>query len=777
MIEGKISADLYESIMDGITSGVWVADRDDIIYYANRAMEMIAGVTQQRLIGFSAIRSFSEGDREPFVVHYNEAKTSLRPVYYSEVPVVTPAGRQTFQSGWLIPKVKEDRYDGMICTVEDITNQRQARRALDESEARYRELVESANSIIMRMNGNGEVTFMNLFARKFFGFSDEEIIGKSAVGTIVQVTPERRQNFENMLVEIAAFPERYENYEEENIRKNGEPIWIAWTLRVLLSEEGRFNEILCVGNDITAQKLHEQLLNQCRRDLEKEVALRTLQLSVANEELQQEILERKWVEQSLRTSEGKYRLVVENANEGIIVNQDGFFKYVNPKATRIWGYSKEQLMSRQFYDFIHPDDRDMVIERHLKRIKGDNLPNNYFCRIVDSEGVIKWLEINSVLITWMGRPATLAFFNNVTERKRAEEMLDLLNSAVQQTTDSVIITTADPVRHSSQIVFVNPAFTKMTGYSAEEVIGKPSLILQDPETQKIIGTHLDDGSSRKAFLLESTAQRKDGSRFNLEWQILPLRDEKGRVTHIVSTQRDVTEKKKAEEQFAHYREQLHSLASELSLTEERERRRIAQNIHDHIGQTLAITKMRLGELKSTAGAESLREGIDDIRALVDDTIHYTKSLTFELSPPILYEFGFEAAIEWLAEQMQKQHYILFTFLNNEKPKPLTTDMSILLFQVARELFLNVVKHAQAHEVIVLLDRSEDRIVMRIEDDGIGFDTSKIDTRWSFGFFSIRERLKYLGGSMQLDSTPGKGTRIAVAAPLVRETVGVPGGTS
>jgi len=87
---------------------------------------------------------------------------------------------------------------------------------------------------------------------------------------------------------------------------------------------------------------------------------------------------------------------------------------------------------------------------------------------------MRWLEINSVLITWMGRPATLAFFNNITERKRAEEMLHLLKTAIQQARDSIVITTANPARPTSKIVFVNAAFTKMTGYTAEEVIGEPS---------------------------------------------------------------------------------------------------------------------------------------------------------------------------------------------------------------------------------------------------------------------------------------------------------------
>src|SRR5574337_957126 len=103
-VRQSIPAEVYESIMDGITSGVWVADKDGVIYYANRAMEMIAGVTHQRLLGFSAVRAFQDSDQDQFSLHYSEAKTSFSPVYYNEVPIVTPAGRQTYQSGWLIPK-------------------------------------------------------------------------------------------------------------------------------------------------------------------------------------------------------------------------------------------------------------------------------------------------------------------------------------------------------------------------------------------------------------------------------------------------------------------------------------------------------------------------------------------------------------------------------------------------------------------------------------------------------------------------------------------------
>ena len=767
-----ISKDLYESIMDGITSGVWVADKSDVIYYANKAMEMIAGVTQQRLIGWGVFTDFAENATRYFKLHYREAKETLRPLYYSEVPVITPAGRQTYQSGWLIPKTRDGSYDGMICTVEDITSQRQTKKALRESEAKYRELVESANSIIMRMDVKGTITFFNRFAQNFFGFSEDEIIGKNVVGTIIPETEDHIRGVKTMLKEIARSPDSYANREHENTRKNGERVWIAWTNRALFDDGLRVSEILCIGNDITAQKYHETLLEQCRNDLEEQVKVRTAELTTMNEELQQEIGERRWMEDVLRKSEEKYRLVVENANEGIVVNQDGFFKFVNAKAVKIMGYPKEELTSRPFTEFIHPDERDTMVERHLKRIKGDSVPSFYSCRIIDGEGNTKWLEINSVLITWMGRPATLAFFNNVTERKKAEERLHLLDAAIQQAKESIVITTANPGQPSSRIVFVNPAFTNMTGYTAEEVIGKPSLILQSPQTVNTEWLKLESSQSRgKAFYVETLTNRKDGAQINLEWQIVPLRDDGGKVTHFLSIQRDITERKMVEERFKTYQEQLRSLASELLLTEERERRRIATDLHDHIGQTLAITKIKLGALKDLLPPHDCRGQIDDIRALVEQTIQYTKSLTFELSPPILYELGFEATIEWLAEQMQKQHYILFDFEDDGSPKPLDRDVSILLFQALRELFMNIVKHSQAHQVTVSLRRVADTMQISVEDDGIGFDASKIDKVMTFGFFSIRERLKYFGGTFEMDTAPGRGTRITLTSPLALQTVG------
>ncbi len=761
---------LYEGILNGLTCGIWVTNKDDIICYANKAMEMIAGVTHQKLLGYKLLADYSESTIDYFSKYYLEAKEELQPVHYSEIPVVTPAGKQTYQSGWFIPRLANGRYAGMICILEDITNQREIKKALHESEAKYQEIVENVNSIIIRMDLNGNITFLNRFAKDFFGFEEDEIVYKNAVETIIPHKKRTISSFKLMLENIARHPGKYANWEFENLRKDGKSVWISWTNKAIFNNEGTVSEILCVGNDITELKYNERLLKKCRNDLEKKVKQRTAELLEANKRLQQEIYEHKWVEERLRNSEKKYRLVVENANEAIIVLQDGMCKYLNPKTEKITGYSKEELTSSPFIQLlVHPEDKQMVLERYLKRLKGDSLPSIYSFRIVDKNGNIKWLEINSVIIEWMGRPASLAFCSNITERKRSEERLKLLESAFQQAKDSVIITTTCASYPPSQVVFVNPAFTHMTGYTAEEVIANPSIILQGPTSTGAKLLKLESDESVKAFYLETILHRKDGLEINLEWQITPIKDDKGRITHFVSIHRDITERKKAEEKLLAYQRQLRRLASELSLAEERERRRIAIMLHDHIGQTLVMAKIKLCLLKDIVFSQQHNEIVSDIKTLLEKSIQYTKSLTFELSPPILYELGFELAIEWLCEQIQEEHNINFDFNDDGNPKPLNKDVSVLMFQAIRELFMNIVKHSRAQKVNVSIWRDGNRLLISIKDNGIGFDSSKIDKSKSFGFFSIHERLQHFGGTFSIQAKPGHGSQAILTAPIEKES--------
>jgi len=215
--------------------------------------------------------------------------------------------------------------------------------------------------------------------------------------------------------------------------------------------------------------------------------------------------------------------------------------------------------------------------------------------------------------------------------------------------------------------------------------------------------------------------------------------------------------------------QLTGLTHQLIQTEERERRRIAVNLHDHIGHALSNIMLKLGTFKQSFPASNSADMIDDISTIVEQCIEDTHSLTFDISPPILYDLGMEEALDWLAEQTQTKHNIMIRFEDDEQDKPLDESVRVLLFQAARELLFNMVKHSQATLATVSIERIDQNIKIVIEDNGIGFDPSaeryRANKKGGFGLFSIKERLAQLGGRFKIDSTPGKGARITIISPM------------
>jgi signal transduction histidine kinase len=207
------------------------------------------------------------------------------------------------------------------------------------------------------------------------------------------------------------------------------------------------------------------------------------------------------------------------------------------------------------------------------------------------------------------------------------------------------------------------------------------------------------------------------------------------------------------------------------LAEERERRRIATEVHDLIGQNLAFAKLKLATLLDTSSG-SAREAVEEVNGLVDEAIRDSRFLVSELGAPVLYELGLVPAVEWLTQQTQKRHGITIDCEDDGQPKPLKDDVRILLFQAVRELLANVVRHSKAQRTKVSITKNHDRIQIDVEDDGVGFTPEDIIPDGNenvFGLFSIRERLEPLGGYMKVSSEPGHGTKVTVMGPLKSES--------
>ena len=265
----------------------------------------------------------------------------------------------------------------------------------------------------------------------------------------------------------------------------------------------------------------------------------------------------------------------------------------------------------------------------------------------------------------------------------------------------------------------------------------------------------------------------DSKKLWIQARLYPVKNNKGEVTNVVFIEEDITHRKQAEEQINNYQERLKALASQLTITEEKERRRIAADLHDHVGQSLALARIQIAAAKKSAADEGLAAKLDDVSEILREAVQNTRHLIFDLSPPAMHEIGLDAAIsEWLEDQIEKRYGIKTNLLDNideSYRKMLDENVRAILFRNVRELLINVVKYAQADQVNVSMEITDGALKIVVQDDGIGFDFrsefQRVRPEGGFGLFSIKERMADLGGTLEIESEPDKGCRAILSIPL------------
>jgi signal transduction histidine kinase len=217
-----------------------------------------------------------------------------------------------------------------------------------------------------------------------------------------------------------------------------------------------------------------------------------------------------------------------------------------------------------------------------------------------------------------------------------------------------------------------------------------------------------------------------------------------------------------------YQKQLRRLASQLSLAEARERREIAADLHDRIGQALAFVSQKLNILRGNSIFSGREKDFSEILSILEQTIRYTRNLTVEISPPVLYDLGLAAAIDWLVERATQRYEFEVTLNQVGRPREISEDIKVFLFKAIQELLNNVAKHAEADRVDISVGWRATELEVVVRDNGRGFDAIGVERRLTegncFGLFNIRERLSYIGGALTVNSAPGEGTRISLIAP-------------
>ena len=474
-------------------------------------------------------------------------------------------------------------------------------------------------------------------------------------------------------------------------------------------------------------------------------------------------IQRKKAEDALLESEKKYRLVVDNANEGIVITQDGLLKFVNPQISEFTGLEDQALKEGSFLEYIHPDDREMVIEHHRKRLAGKEVPRPYSFRMIDKNGDPRWIRNNGVIVEWEGRPATLNFLLDYTDRKKAADSLveseEKYRQLFESESDAVMIFDAQ----TRQFEDANPATLDLFGYSKAEFL---SLKVEDISAEK-------DKTRRsvKKVIAEDVPNaqvplrrfiRRDGS-------IFPGEISAGKFfaagrKKIIGAVRDITERIQAEEK-------IRALTQELIKAQENERNRIAGYLHDNVAQDLSSLKIGLETLydRGQRISPEIKTKICELSKILQGSITAVRDLSYDLRPPGMDQLGLVRTVcQYCEDFSEKNNVDVDFYTGGMKDLKLDFDTEINLYRLIQEGLNNIKKHAQADNVVIRLVASSPNIILRIEDNGRGFDVKHRLARSlkekRMGLSSMEERVSLLGGAMRIKSQPSKGTKIFIEVP-------------
>lgn len=465
----------------------------------------------------------------------------------------------------------------------------------------------------------------------------------------------------------------------------------------------------------------------------------------------------------------------------VMVDRDWRFVYVNQKATDMYGLSDKNVLGQVLWEVLP----ELAEEPYRKRLEQAAEAQQEFQTEFYQASSRRWFEKRIY-----PSPTGLSIFaTDITERKQAEEQLRYQLGITQAITDNAAdsLFLLDPL---GRVTFMNPAAEETFGWKRKELLGR---VLHD---------HVHYHKTRSARMecplhsvftsgltlrdLEDQFHCKDGSRLDVSCSNAAIIVD-GEPTGAVLVVHDITYHKLAEHQLKALNEnlelrvaertaiaekrasQLGALASELTQTEQRERRRLAHILHDNLQQILVATKLQVSMFRGRMEDENVREEMLQIEDLLNRSIEESRSLTVELSPPILYDAGLGRALEWLARRMQQEHGLTVTLKANAEAEPEGDDIRAFLFQAVREALFNIVKHAGVKKACVKIAFADaGGSVIKIQDEGHGFEPNAEDRKdfsaGGFGLFSIRERLEFLGGRMVITSAPGRGTTVSLFVP-------------
>jgi PAS domain S-box-containing protein len=460
-----------------------------------------------------------------------------------------------------------------------------------------------------------------------------------------------------------------------------------------------------------------------------------------------------------------YRLLADNAREMVSRHTaDLTFLYASPAASRVIGYPPDHLIGQRLDDLAHPDDLSSVLSTFaLARDTREDSSTVFRCRSPDQRW--RWCEVmcRGVFDEATGTEEIHASIRDVTRYKQIEKAIERVAKEWRGTFDSAqdAILMLD---RRANIIRVNIATLRLLECEFRDLIGRPLAEITRERLQ------LDDPFHVRQVWTGKSQVRTDlelkGKSIWLRSTVDPIKTEDGRLEGAVVFIADITTEKQAEITLLKTLDEVRELSSHLETVREEERRSIAREVHDELGHTLTALKMDIAWLVKHIPDEDgeIHSRGAELTGLVDQTISSMRRIVSRLRPPVLDDLGLDAALEWLTSDFQRYSGVTTEIALADLPVRFRGTEASCIFRIVQEALTNVSKHAAANHVSIRggVDGDSYRLVVR--DDGQGFDSCSSAHRTGFGLLGIAERVRELGGAMEMDSLPGEGATLVITFP-------------
>jgi PAS domain S-box-containing protein len=466
-------------------------------------------------------------------------------------------------------------------------------------------------------------------------------------------------------------------------------------------------------------------------------------------DITEQVIARKRIEES----EARYRQIVEVAHEGIwLLDESNVTVFVNQKMAEIIGTSVSDILGRDLWSFVHQDMKPAA-EQLMKRHRSV-MSNNTELRFISNSKKEIWanLNTNSIFDEFGSYKGCLAMVTDVTERKRVEDELVRLSLIARTTVNAVYITNA-----KREIEWVNESFTRITGFTFDEVAGKTDLILYGELTDNVTKSMIKKAVRNAApFECEVVKYSKAGKPFWVQAQGQPILTEAGKLSHYFVLETDITEHKTAYQKLQDTEKEIRSFASQLNESLESERRRIAREIHDELGQQLTGLRMLLSSLGAPGTSrENARKIISDMQQSLDGARSSIRNLATELRPGILDTLGLVPSIDWLAKGFEKKSGIPCSVITRVSARTFDENVATTFFRICQEAFTNIIKHSNATSVTLRITEKGNDLMLKISDNGTGISDEKLQNPFSMGLIGMRERAKIINAKFRIErNDPG-----------------------